>query len=266
MNDNAVVCPAQSGVAQPCSTPRCTAPTLGAKMIAFAMGLLDDLRELRRRHKNADRYERRALSLAISTLEQSRPASLDRSITSAAQPGLAEPDSANIEAAQEIVAANRNSPFFQRRYNRNVLNPPTVFSRDQFWKQMIVCLCTSVQPSGPSSRVSKFVREKPFALTLDICESQLNLPTYAETILHERGLRFGPKIGRWIHRNLEWLRNGGWKTAQLQFDALAQLPKGTDAASRIAVERTAAAAIMGRTGGLAGLAQSRREIYGSAWV
>ena len=159
---------------------------------------------------------------------------------------------AEVQAARRVVAEQKNTPFFQRRYHRNVQNPPQHFSKETFWKQMIVCLCTSVQRSGPNSRVSEFVREKPFPLNLAICESRTDLRSYAEITLRSRGLRFGPKIAKQIEGNLAWLRNGGWHTAKTQFEALACLPVDFSPAKRIAAERTAAHALMGRSGGLAG--------------
>lgn len=159
---------------------------------------------------------------------------------------------ANVEAARRIVALKRDTPFFQRRYRRNVLNRPQQFSKEEFWKQMIVCMCTSVQPSGPNSRLSKFVREKPFPLSLEVCEAETDLRGSAETILRGRGLRFGPKIAAQIEANLAWLRSGGWRTANDHFMALAQLPVSSPIDHRIAAERRAAGSLMGRSGGLAG--------------
>jgi N-glycosylase/DNA lyase len=159
---------------------------------------------------------------------------------------------ANVEAARSIVAVQRATPFFQRRYHRNVQNPPQSFCKEEFWKQMIVCMCTSVQPSGPQSRLSKFVREKPFPLSLEACETKTDLRAYAETILRSRGLRFGSKIAGQIETNLAWLRNGGWRIAEDHFTLLAQLPVNSSAPHRIAAERTAARFLMGRTGGLVG--------------
>ena len=71
---------------------------------------------------------------------------------------------------RSVVATQQSSAFFQRRHLRNVHNPRQL-SKQDFWRQMIVCMCTSVQPSGPNSWVSKLAREKPFPLDLSICES-----------------------------------------------------------------------------------------------
>lgn len=159
---------------------------------------------------------------------------------------------ANIEAARQIVAAQRAAHFFLRRYRRNVQNPPQHFSREEFWKQMVVCMYTSVQRSGPNSYLSRFVREKPFPLSLEACETKTDLRTYAETILSSRSLRFGPKIAGQIEANLAWLRHGGWGTARDHFVLLTQVPVNSPADERIAAERRAARSIMGRSGGLAG--------------
>jgi len=158
-----------------------------------------------------------------------------------------------VDAVRRIVDAQRNSPFLQRRRRRNVQNPPQHLTNEEFWKQMVVCMCTSVQPSGPNSRVSNFVREKPFPLNLAVCESENHLRSYAERTLRSRGFRFGLKIAKQVEANLAWLRNGGWNTAQAQFRAVIHLPVGSPPSVRIAAERTASRTIMGSNGGLAGL-------------
>src|SRR5580765_6838147 len=72
--------------------------------------------------------------------------------------------SEHIDAVRKIVDAKRQDPFFKRRQAKNVASPPQAFSREEFWKWIVVCICTSVQKSGPFSRVSQFVREEPFPL------------------------------------------------------------------------------------------------------
>jgi hypothetical protein len=130
------------------------------------------------------------------------------------------PNPINIEAVRKIVDAKQQDPFFKRRHERNVKNPPLLFSRDQFWRQMIVCICTSVQKSGPKSRVSKFVREEPFQLRLAVCVGHENLRLFAEEILRSRGLRFGRKLAQQIEANMGWLKGGGWATVEEQFNKL----------------------------------------------
>jgi hypothetical protein len=159
---------------------------------------------------------------------------------------------AHINAIRKIVEARRHDPFFKRRYERNVENPPSQFSKDEFWRWMIVCMCTSVQRSGPNSRVSKFVRETPFPLRLSVCQTQKNLRQFSENVLRSRGLRFGPRISKQIENNMDWLSNGGWKLVQERFNSLANVASKSSPEQRIAEERKTARLVMGRYGGLAG--------------
>ncbi len=157
-----------------------------------------------------------------------------------------------VEAVRSVVSAQRNSHFFQSRHNRNVLHRPEQLDHEVFWKQMVVCMCTSVQASGPNSRVSKLARENPFPLDLNVCESQVELRAYAEEILRGHGLRFGSKIAKQIETNLAWLRRGGWQTAHDQFMAVLRLPVESPSNIRITAERQASRMLMGRSGGLTG--------------
>jgi hypothetical protein len=159
----------------------------------------------------------------------------------------------HVDAVRRIVDAKRQEPFFKRRYARNVQNPPSQFSRDEFWGQMVVCMCTSVQRSGPNSRVSHLVREDPFPLRLAVCAGHGDLRQFAESVLRSRGLRFGRKLADQIVRNMLWLSDGGWATVEEQFGKLASggLNLGSPQ-QRIAAERQAARMVMGRSGGLAG--------------
>jgi hypothetical protein len=159
---------------------------------------------------------------------------------------------AEVKAVRSVVSTQRNSAFFRSRQQRNILSPPHQFDNGVFWKQMIVCMCTSVQPSGLKSRVSRLAREKPFPLSLDICESDHDLRNYASAILHRYGSRFGPKISKQIAQNLAWLQEGGWQIAHRQFRAVIDLPVESSPGMRIAAERMASRTLMGRTGGLAG--------------
>jgi hypothetical protein len=84
---------------------------------------------------------------------------------------------AEVDAVRTVVAAQQQSRFLQSRRNRNVLHPPERLENETFWKQMVVCMCTSVQPSGPNSRVSKLARGNPFPLALETCESESDLLT-----------------------------------------------------------------------------------------
>lgn len=129
---------------------------------------------------------------------------------------------------------------------------PPHFTKEKFWKTMVACLCTTQQKSGPEGKVSNFLHEEPFPLCLAVCEERRNLQAYAEAEIGRAGLRFGPTIGERLEKNLVWLRNGGWKIVNEQFNILARLPDGRPEKC-IPVERQAARIVMGQHGGLAGL-------------
>jgi hypothetical protein len=163
------------------------------------------------------------------------------------------PKPIHIEAVRKIVGARRQDPFFKRRQTKNVSSPSHTFNQEEFWKWMVVCICTSVQKSGPTSRVSQFVREEPFPLRFAVCAGHENLRQFAEEVLRSRRLRFGPKLAMQIEANMNWLEDGGWATVREQFDNLASFAgTATSPQQRIATERRAARMVMGRKGGLAG--------------
>lgn len=159
---------------------------------------------------------------------------------------------AEVDAVRTVVAAQQQSPFLQSRRNRNILHPPERLENEVFWKQMVVCICTSVQPSGPNSCVSRLARENPFPLALKTCQSQSDLLTYARETLSSHGLRFGPKIATQLRTNLSWLQKGGWQTVHALFKTVIDVPGDGDSITRIAAERQASRTLMGRSGGLAG--------------
>jgi hypothetical protein len=159
---------------------------------------------------------------------------------------------AEIDAVRTIVTAQQRSPFLQSRRYRNILQPPEHLENEEFWKQMVVCMCTSVQPSGPNSHVSRLARENPFPLALVTCEAQSDLVAHARETLSRHGLRFGPKIAAQIRTNLAWLQNGGWQTVHYLFKIVINTHDEDDSRTRIASERQASRGLMGRSGALAG--------------
>jgi len=167
--------------------------------------------------------------------------------------GMFNPLPAHVAAVREIVARHSDGPFSKARRKRNVENPPQQFRRDEFWFRMVTCICTSVQKAGPASHLCRFVREVPFPLRLDVCDAAIDLSALTERTLSSKGIRFGPKIGKWFESNLSRLKNGVWTGVEEHFYRLALFPKTGSAQTKITLERNAARAIMGRAGGLNGV-------------
>jgi hypothetical protein len=143
----------------------------------------------------------------------------------------------HVDALRAVVDANRNNSFFQRRYRRNVLGPPQTFTKEEFWRQQVACLSSSMQKSGPESALSRFLRLDPFPLALNTCSGREDLSKFAQRTISANGLRFGPTIGRRFAANLLWLDDGGWGQIEDQFNILCRLPRNAPAAECIRKER-----------------------------
>lgn len=155
-----------------------------------------------------------------------------------------------IDAVKQIVKSNRAA--VRTRHAQNVTNPPRNFCKNEFWRSMVICLCTSQQKSGPKSPVWGFVQKNSFPLKLSECEAQKDLRKFAEEAIRRAGLRFSSRIAQQIDSNMAWLRNGGWGRAEQHFTKVRNSAQAS-IKSRILAERTAAQEFMGRKGGLKGI-------------
>ena len=87
-----------------------------------------------------------------------------------------------------------------------------VISKDEFWKGMLGALLTSVQRSGPSSPIAKFLEQDPNPLSLVNCKKSQNLEDYAVNLLREfGGIRRYNQIAESLTYNLEILESKKWK-------------------------------------------------------
>ncbi|MGI8961549.1 MAG: hypothetical protein ACR2IV_17665 [Bryobacteraceae bacterium] len=145
-----------------------------------------------------------------------------------------------IGAIRSVMNTGSKTPLLLKRREINVLQPPQVFDRDGFWKQLVGCLCSSMQRVGPNSPVIRFESMEPFPLSLGTCEAEGDLQGYAGDQIHKAGIRFGPKISRYLYKNLNWLHDGGWSRVEEAFYRLSQMPRNASATACIAVERDAA--------------------------
>lgn len=166
-------------------------------------------------------------------------------------------DEDNVQCARRIVDSERSSQFFKNRYARNVANPPTQFSRDEFWKEMISCLCTSMQRASPNTPVGRLGFEKPFPLSLQICCSAASVDDLVRDVLSKRRLRFTSRIAKFAAENLGWLNgDGGWTVMESRFAALKESSNHGTEEERIQIERDAAELVRNKLDGF-GPKQSR---------
>ena len=76
---------------------------------------------------------------------------------------------------------------------------------------MVSCLLTSQQKSGPQSPVTRFIRTRPFPLSLAATRAQKNVGDWiVATLEKHKGIRFKNNIARYSGSNFVKLEDGGW--------------------------------------------------------
>ena len=118
----------------------------------------------------------------------------------------------DIHHIKEFVESQSGKSFVKNRIVRNVEGDIPDFNRGIFWKEMISCLLTTQQRSGPKSFVTRFICTDPFPLNLNECENKSNLKEFVEdTITNFGGLWRAKAIGDEVLCNFKRLENGGWQ-------------------------------------------------------
>ena len=117
----------------------------------------------------------------------------------------------DVQRVKSFLAAHKSSAFVQQRIDRNCRpNKPRV-RKAAFWRQLVACLLTTQQRSGPGSAVSRFNNTKPFPLNYKLCLSQDDLRGFAFNVLTKfGGLRRTNRIANELQRNLERLEDSLW--------------------------------------------------------
>jgi hypothetical protein len=81
-------------------------------------------------------------------------------------------DDSDVLKVKEFYNENKNNDLVVWRRERNVERGFSRFSRDEFWKEMVVCLLTTQARASANSAVSRFARQKPFPLRYKECREQ----------------------------------------------------------------------------------------------
>lgn len=124
-------------------------------------------------------------------------------------------EDSDVLKVKEFCNQNKNNDLVIWRRERNVEKSFSRFSRDTFWREMVVCLLTTQARSGPNSAVSRFANKDPFPLRYRECQQQRNLKSFTQrTLARFGGIRRNVIISEQIRDNFRWLeREGGWKEA-----------------------------------------------------
>jgi thermostable 8-oxoguanine DNA glycosylase len=145
----------------------------------------------------------------------------------------------DVRKVKKFYNENKNNDLVAWRRERNVEEGFSRFSRDAFWKEMVVCLLTTQARAGPNSAASKFGNQKPFPLRYKECRGRRNLKSFAQrTLVRFGGIRRNVTISEQIRDNFRWLeKQGGWEEVNKVVRQTSKNPspeKETEAANFIA--------------------------------
>jgi hypothetical protein len=116
---------------------------------------------------------------------------------------------------KEFIKHN-NNPVVKRRLDRNVNRQKVQIDKDVILRTILMCLLTSQQRSGPTSRITHFLNQEPFPITFDKIEKVNNTEDFIRTILKQNGLnRYINKIPRFFLTNLNYIQRTNWEIIEI---------------------------------------------------
>lgn len=126
-----------------------------------------------------------------------------------------------VGRVKSLVEQQKLMPFVRQRVRRNLAEVKPVVEKAEFWKQLVVCILTSRQRSGPDSPVSRLSGTEPFPLSYETCAVQEDLVKYVKGQLAKFGVtRFTEKIPAFLNTNLEEFDSGLWKKTSVELEEL----------------------------------------------
>jgi hypothetical protein len=127
----------------------------------------------------------------------------------------------DIEKVKAFLGQHRDSPFVRQRAEWNLRAEKPPLTRDEIWLQMVACLLTTQQRSGPTSAVTRLIQTKPFPLAYDACCKETDVEGFTKRLLTAfGGLRRTNKIASELAANLRLLEDGLWEQMMNVLDGL----------------------------------------------
>jgi hypothetical protein len=127
----------------------------------------------------------------------------------------------DIEKVKAFLAQHRDSPFVRQRAEWNLRDEKPPLGRDEIWLQMVACLLTTQQRSGPTSAVTRLIQSKPFPLAYGACCKATDVEAFAKKLLMAfGGLRRTNRIASELAANLRLLEGGLWEQTMSVLDGL----------------------------------------------
>ena len=130
----------------------------------------------------------------------------------------------SLKKWETFVKKNINNEFVKNRKKRNITSPrqDVDLSKERIWRTFIRCQITSVQKSGPNSKVSHFLNsDSPSpVLNYKYCLKQQDKKSFIQTELLEAGIRFHDKRAVYLSEIIKHLESGGWKDLNNHLETL----------------------------------------------
>src|SRR5262252_4735682 len=89
----------------------------------------------------------------------------------------------DIKKVKAFLDLHRDDLFVCQRIEWNLRDEKPAVTKADFWQQMVACLLTTQQRSGPTSAVTRFIRTGPFPLAHKTCVGQRNVEKFAKATL-----------------------------------------------------------------------------------
>lgn len=120
-------------------------------------------------------------------------------------------DANDITKLSDFMNLHQNE-FVKKRISKNIKKENLTLDKNSLLKSMAMCLLTSQQRSGPTSRVNIFLLQKSFPLTLENINTSDNAENYIKQILKQNGLnRYINKIAYSFVLNFKHLESTNWE-------------------------------------------------------
>ena len=148
--------------------------------------------------------------------------------------------SKDIRKLQAFVSANQNHEIVVKRIRSNIDGAVNLHSDEDIWLKMTMCQLTSQQRSSAASPVNKFLRARPFRLSLQACSSSKSVEKFIQNELSKfGGIRFPSKIAKQMSYNLSLLNDGGLENLQSYLYSLSKQREEKPKSDHYRLEREA---------------------------
>lgn len=118
----------------------------------------------------------------------------------------------DIKKVKAFLDLHQDALFVRQRIEWNLRNKKPAVEKADFWQQMVACLLTTQQRSGPTSAVTRFIRTTPFPVAYKTCHAQPNVEKFAkDTLTKFGGLRRTNQLASEIAKNMTVLEEGLWQ-------------------------------------------------------